>query len=376
MRRIISCCIALLVFSLQIFGNEDVKTVITANDYISTYKSKAVKEMLLYKIPASIILGQGMLESGNGNSNLARNAKNHFGIKCHKEWTGPTFIMDDDEKNECFRKYDDVQDSYTDHSMFLTSRPRYASLFTLPKNDYTAWAKGLKSAGYATHPRYAEMLIEVIEKNRLYELDTITDWPHETNINIIVQAEKKKFELYKMLSVKTREFLELIKQFDINLLKEERVAERGTKEVVVAYPQKEIVSVGEHILQDANGLTAERKALQNEIAAVQIKQINLNTLSANFYAKFERAEMFKVMTSSTEFTGCKNTELITKCFSLQPESATDKIIFVSLPLDEIVSPAQAEEPILETENDFYYYDYLLELNTTILLQVQPLVIPF
>lgn len=141
-------------------------------DYINTYKDIAVKKMHEYGIPASITLAQGLLESGSGNSDLTVNANNHFGIKCHKEWTGMTYVMDDDEKNECFRKYASAEESFNDHSLFLTSRPRYAGLFQLDKKDYKGWAYGLKSAGYATNPRYPEMLIKIIEENELYLFDS------------------------------------------------------------------------------------------------------------------------------------------------------------------------------------------------------------
>jgi LysM repeat protein len=121
-----------------------------------------------YKIPASITLAQGILESGAGNSALAREAKNHFGIKCHKGWSGKTYTMDDDEKNECFRKYENPEESFKDHSLFLTTRDRYAKLFELDIMDYEGWAKGLKACGYATSPVYATRLINIIE---LYHLD-------------------------------------------------------------------------------------------------------------------------------------------------------------------------------------------------------------
>ncbi|NTW24372.1 MAG: glucosaminidase domain-containing protein [Lentimicrobium sp.] len=141
-------------------------------EYIQTYKDIAISKMHEFKIPASITLAQGLLESGSGNSELTVNANNHFGIKCHKEWTGMTYTMDDDEKNECFRKYATAEESYNDHSYFLTSRPRYATLFELDIKDYKGWAYGLKSAGYATNPRYAEMLIKIIEENDLYLFDS------------------------------------------------------------------------------------------------------------------------------------------------------------------------------------------------------------
>lgn len=142
-----------------------------ATQYVNTYKDIAIAEMQRHGIPASIKLGQGILESGAGNSKLARQANNHFGIKCKKEWTGLTFIQDDDARDECFRKYDNVRDSYEDHSKFLRGSPRYASLFELDPADYQAWAHGLKKAGYATNPQYAQLLIKTIEDNKLYLYD-------------------------------------------------------------------------------------------------------------------------------------------------------------------------------------------------------------
>lgn len=146
---------------------------ITVEEYINTYKNIAMEEMKKHKIPASITLAQGIIESGAGNSALAREAKNHFGIKCHKEWKGKTYHMDDDEKNECFRVYKNAEESFRDHSEFLTSRSRYADLFKLNIMDYKAWAKGLKAAGYATNPSYASMLINRIELNKLYLYDQL-----------------------------------------------------------------------------------------------------------------------------------------------------------------------------------------------------------
>lgn len=140
-------------------------------DFIRRYKHIAIREMERTGIPASITLAQGILESGCGESELAINANNHFGIKCHNEWQGPTYTMDDDEEDECFRKYKNPEQSWIDHSDFLTSRPRYAGLFSLPATDYKAWAKGLKAAGYATNPQYANLLIKIIEEEELYKLD-------------------------------------------------------------------------------------------------------------------------------------------------------------------------------------------------------------
>ncbi len=141
-------------------------------DYINKYADLAVKEMKRVGIPASITLAQGMLESGNGNSTLAKKSNNHFGIKCHNDWDGKRVYHDDDSKGECFRKYKDVYESYLDHSDFLATRQRYASLFFLKPTDYKGWAHGLKKAGYATDPKYAKRLIEIIEVNDLHRFDS------------------------------------------------------------------------------------------------------------------------------------------------------------------------------------------------------------
>ena len=140
-------------------------------DYVVNYKEVAMGNMKKYGIPASIILAQGILESGAGKGNLALTANNHFGIKCHNDWTGESVLQDDDAAQECFRKYKDPAESYSDHASFLRGRNRYAALFELPKGDYEAWAKGLSAAGYATDPNYPEKLISYIERYELYLYD-------------------------------------------------------------------------------------------------------------------------------------------------------------------------------------------------------------
>ena len=143
----------------------------SAEEYISTWKTEAIRQMHLYKIPASITLAQGILESGNGVSELAKKSNNHFGIKCHADWEGGRTYHDDDEKGECFRVYDHPRDSYEDHSKFLL-RKRYAELFDLDLYDYKGWAKGLKKCGYATNPKYSDLLITLIESHDLNRLDS------------------------------------------------------------------------------------------------------------------------------------------------------------------------------------------------------------
>ncbi len=159
--------LTIIFTAIIILSNAQDKT----EKYIEKYSQVAVDEMKIYNIPASITLAQGILESGNGESRLAKEGNNHFGIKCHSNWNGKTIIEDDDEKGECFRKYNNVKDSYRDHSLFLTERGRYSFLFELNKKNYKAWARGLKKAGYATNPKYPDLLIDLIERYDLAKFD-------------------------------------------------------------------------------------------------------------------------------------------------------------------------------------------------------------
>ncbi len=146
-------------------------TISSVDEYISIFSKIAQNEMRAYGIPASITLAQGLLESGLGKGELVAKTNNHFGIKCHKGWQGEYDFHDDDEKGECFRKYNHPMYSYRDHSEFLSSRARYAFLFNYGSSDYKRWAKGLRQAGYATDKKYPQKLIYLIEKNRLYKFD-------------------------------------------------------------------------------------------------------------------------------------------------------------------------------------------------------------
>ncbi len=162
----------LLLFSPLFFaGDAYAYRQMTREEYIALHKEDAIRDMKKTGVPASITLAQALLESEDGNSSLAREANNHFGIKCTSDWKGAYYTKDDDKKDECFRKYKSVLDSYDDHSYFLKTRPRYAFLFELNKSDYKQWAKGLKKSGYATNPRYADELIKIIEDFQLYKLD-------------------------------------------------------------------------------------------------------------------------------------------------------------------------------------------------------------
>ena len=143
----------------------------STDQYIKTFKDIAKQNMVDYGIPASITLAQGILESGSGKGELTRKSNNHFGIKCHRNWTGDRAYHDDDEKGECFRRYNHPMYSFNDHSQFLTGRKRYAFLFKLRKDDYKGWARGLRKAGYATDKKYPQKLITLIERYKLYKYD-------------------------------------------------------------------------------------------------------------------------------------------------------------------------------------------------------------
>lgn len=184
---------------------------ITRLEYIKRYKALVVEQQDIYGIPASIKMAQALLESENGNSRLAIEANNHFGIKCKKDWTGQTISHDDDAMQECFRKYNSVEESFKDHSEFLDKSPRYQDLFKLDPLDYKGWAYGLKAAGYATSPKYPELLLAIIEENQLYLLDqgkdlpsgdVVTERPFEPQEPVVYDGEKIDIDNY-VVSINT-----------------------------------------------------------------------------------------------------------------------------------------------------------------------------
>ncbi len=205
---------------------------LTRQDYIERWKDEAVSQMVKYKIPASITLAQGILESANGNSELAKYANNHFGIKCHG-WDGPGIYKDDDRKDECFRKYTNAFESFEDHSKFLAHRKRYANLFTLEITDYESWAKGLRRAGYATNPKYANLLIDLIEENGLYQYDRMEsvaivaapgktlEMPQNDLVLPVIKSVKHTVSRYNKVKyitvVKGDTYYKIAKEFDMAL---------------------------------------------------------------------------------------------------------------------------------------------------------------
>ena len=220
--------------------------------YIKKYRELAVEEMKKYHIPASITLAQGLLESGAGQSALARKSNNHFGIKCGSDWYGKTVSHDDDARGECFRAYKHPKDSYEDHSKFLAGRPRYASLFKLKITDYKGWARGLKKAGYATNPRYADQLIGIIELYELHKYDekNYLKWikknpnPHQTYIAndllyIVVRAGDSWKSISKEFDIsqkKLRKYNDLYKGYALqvgDILYLEKKNKKADKEHIV-----------------------------------------------------------------------------------------------------------------------------------------------
>ncbi len=201
--------ILFIAVALNVLG----QSKISRQEYISKYADIAIRQMKQYGVPASIILAQGMLESDNGNSSLAVKANNHFGIKCHKDWKGPTMYHDDDRRNECFRKYKNSEGSYMDHSLFLRGGRRYATLFDLESTDYKGWARGLKKAGYATNPKYADMLIKIIEENELYNFDkgvaVAVESPRK-GTGQLVDVDGFTIDIYKTRKVFTRNRIKYI----------------------------------------------------------------------------------------------------------------------------------------------------------------------
>tara|TARA_B110000285_G_scaffold50634_1_gene57547 strand:+ start:2413 stop:3285 length:873 start_codon:yes stop_codon:yes gene_type:complete len=219
-------CIA---FGFVILMNSAFGQKISRKEYIAKYSSLAVKQMYQYDIPASITLAQGILESNNGNSRLATKANNHFGIKCHG-WEGKKIFADDDKKNECFRNYKNVLESFVDHSLFLNKYSRYKFLFEYKITDYKSWSRGLKKAGYATNNKYPELLIKIIEENKLYQYDSKkinknlfsgerNIYMHPNKIKYVISQNQESYEIIaKSLNIKLKQILKYNDDDKLSLL--------------------------------------------------------------------------------------------------------------------------------------------------------------
>ncbi len=272
--------ILLLLVVVSVAAPQPPTVRMTPEQYISTFKDAAIIDMKKTGVPASITLAQGMYESDCGNSDLATAANNHFGIKCHKEWSGNTFIKDDDTKDECFRKYNNVQQSYDDHSDFLRSRDRYAFLFNLEITDYKGWAHGLKKAGYATNPQYASKIIDLIERYDLQHLDrgenipvaSITKTPpaivkEKRNDPVIVKKKETIIaqsgeinEVPYVLAGKNDSYISIAQKNDLLLwqLLKYNDAEKNdglqTKEIVYLKPKRNSTETEYHIVRNGETL--------------------------------------------------------------------------------------------------------------------------
>ena len=236
------CLVILVSVMCFLSANAQMRWNAKYQSYIDQYKDLAIEEMIRYRVPASITLAQGILESGAGSSELTRKGNNHFGIKCH-DWTGRTIYHDDDELQECFRAYDNALQSYEDHCKFLRNGQRYRSLFSLPITDYKGWANGLKAAGYATNPRYASQLIGIIELYKLYQYDNAksydkfmakrsgTDQPVDRNGQLYsIHIYNKNYYLYARQG---DTFKMIGKEIGISYKKIARYNERDSKDPLV-----------------------------------------------------------------------------------------------------------------------------------------------
>lgn len=238
---------------------------LSKKEYTDLWRNTAVDQMIQYKIPASITLAQAILESGSGNSELAQKGNNHFGIKCH-DWKGETMYMDDDQKGECFRVYKNASESYLDHSKFLVEKKRYSALFTFETTDYKSWAKGLKDAGYATNPKYPELLIGIIEDLKLYELDIIGTPNNEQPPALISNNSKTDFSVTKHMVVqhenkvkyivakKGDTFYRISKEFGLGLWQLYKYNDFG--------PKKDVLEEGDIIYIQPKRKKSKNKSLQ------------------------------------------------------------------------------------------------------------------
>ncbi|MEN9399578.1 MAG: hypothetical protein RL632_679 [Bacteroidota bacterium] len=252
--------------------------LMSKKEYVLQWKATAIQQMALYKIPASITLAQGILESGSGNSQLARVGNNHFGIKCHG-WEGKTMYMDDDEKGECFRVYDSAEDSYKDHSEFLTVNKRYNALFELKSDDYKSWAKGLKEAGYATSKTYAEALIGIIEELNLNEFDQnvlredglVVENNTETEVSHLTIYSENKVKY--IVAKKGDTYYRLSREFDMALWQLYRYNDFG--------PKKDVLEEGDLVYLQRKKRKTKCKSVKTE------SELTPRELSQKYAVKLE-----------------------------------------------------------------------------------------
>lgn len=283
-QKILCICLIAIASGLQAQNNEYILS------YIATYKQMALVEMQRTGVPACITLAQGILESQAGHSELAVSANNHFGIKCKSDWAGSVAYSDDDERNECFRSYQNVNESYKDHSDFLRSKPNYSFLFDINATDYKAWCNGLKKAGYATSPTYAQKLIRLIENyqlNSIVNTDIVSDKQDENlNTDSIPNIEIADEDAIAVIPIPTADHHSAIAE----------------ENVVIDYPQGVFQINHSKVLMIAGGTSLLSVAAQYKLSYAQLLSYNeldnsIDVLAVNQLIFLER----KSKTGASEF---------------------------------------------------------------------------
>ena len=258
---------------------------ISPEEYITTYRDVAIAEMKRSGIPASVTLAQGILETECGNSDLVKRSNNHFGIKCKSTWTGESVRHTDDAPNECFRKYNNPEDSYKDHSDYLKTSPRYAELFQLDPSDYKGWAYGLKRAGYATNPKYSQIVISNIEKYNLQQYDYLST-EEVDNISILKIAQQEN-------SIKTDVFVDVSAIENSIKLKNKinglraLMAPKGSSLLVIA--SKAAIDLGK--LLDYNDLSTDGLLKDEQVIYLEKKPKQGNR---DFYIALQRETLYDI----------------------------------------------------------------------------------
>lgn len=283
----------------------------TRTQYIEKYQMLAIEEMRRTGIPASIKMAQACLESANGNSELSKLSNNHFGIKCKSNWTGPSVRWDDDERNECFRSYNTVEESFIDHSNFLMSSPRYASLFQLAPDDYVGWAHGLKAAGYATASDYAQRVIKIIVDNKLYLLD------QGVNLDELTLAQRTT--LQNNLSDRLKIDLEPHRLINVNHLKAVVANEGDTYEIIAQGFRKKAWEI-----YDFNDMSEGYRPQKNEVVYIQKKH-----KKAQKGKDFHRVEAGETMHFISQVYGVR-LNMLYKRNKMKPgeEPKTEEVIYL------------------------------------------------
>ncbi len=301
--------VLLLILELLVFTAFSQQT---RTQYIEKYQMLAIEEMQRTGIPASIKMAQACLESANGNSNLSKLSNNHFGIKCKSNWTGPSVKWDDDDRNECFRKYNTVEESFIDHSNFLVNSPRYASLFQLAPDDYVGWAHGLKAAGYATAPDYAQRVIKIIVENKLYLLDS------GVNLDELTMAQRANLSIENVSNLLKID-LEPHKVITVNNLKAVVAREGDTYEIIAQGFRKKDWEIY-HFNDQSEGYRPQK----NEVVYIQKKHKR-----AQKGKDFHRVETGETMHYISQIYGIR-LKLLLKRNGMKPEDlpSTEEVIYL------------------------------------------------